>query len=42
MSTTLPDVCQMSSWSEAKPWLTENTPPARPAMPAEMTNTMIL
>ena len=42
MSTTLPEVVQDSSWSDANPWLTANTPPARPATPAEMTNAMIL
>ena len=42
MSTTLPEVVQTSSCSEANPWLIENTPPARPASPAESTNAMIL
>ena len=42
MSTTLPDVVHTSSCREAKPWLIANTPPARPARPAERTKAMIL
>jgi hypothetical protein len=42
MSTTLPDVVQFSSCSDANPCEMANTPPASPARPAEMTKTTIL
>ena len=42
MSTTLLDVVQFSSCSDANPCEMANTPPASPARPAEMTKTTIL
>ena len=42
MRTTFPEVVQLSSCNDANPWEMANTPPARPARPAEMTKAMIL
>src|ERR1044072_6986553 len=42
ITTTLPDVVQYTSCSDAKPCPTAYTPPARPARNAEITNTWTL